>query len=577
MDRRRFVVTGLSAAIAGGAIITACSNKGGLGGLIPGAGGGGADEVMAPNGVSVLNVQYATTNLGGFKLRGRTYNGSTVGPTIVTRPGQMLTMKIVNKLPRNKPAIAPRGEVPIPVVHNSMQAMNPAYVGRLKRSRNIDPMNNPHDFNTTNLHVHGIQTVPHLFAPIGTSDPAADMLSIEPGQSFTYNFPVPKDHPSGLHWYHPHHHGSTDVQVSNGMAGIIVVRGPIDEVPEIKAAREIFLVIQSLEVNAPVKGIYEREYISYRTGTNGGYRFQADYTMLTTNGKPICWIDNRNTTFKPMAVPKFTARPGEVLRIRLLNGTNYFPLMLSMPGFQAWQIGFDGVNTLEPRYKDISAKGITAVTAENFLDAPVRFAFSGNRIEMLIQAPQKAGTYTLSSFASSGLFDDQPTIALADFVVSGSPVKMAIPKKLPVPTREYPVITPQELVGNPRQFLFSQGPNSNLLTGFGFTVNGQLYQMSETPFAPKVGTCEEWVISNETTEAHPFHLHTNSFQLIAVNNIPNNPMEIWDTFMVPPQVNGKNGSITIRIRFVQWYGKDVFHCHILPHEDTGMMMNFLMA
>lgn len=103
------------------------------------------------------------------------------------------------------------------------------------------------------------------------------------------------------------------------------------------------------------------------------------------------------------------------------------------------------------------------------------------------------------------------------------------------------------------------------------------YQMSEVPFAPKVGTCEEWVISNDTDDANPFHLHTNSFQLVAINGIPNNPMEIWDTFMVPPKVNGKNGSITIRTRFVQWYGKDVFHCHILPHEDTGMMQNFLMA
>jgi FtsP/CotA-like multicopper oxidase with cupredoxin domain len=54
-------------------------------------------------------------------------------------------------------------------------------------------------------------------------------------------------------------------------------------------------------------------------------------------------------------------------------------------------------------------------------------------------------------------------------------------------------------------------------------------------------------------------------------------MEVWDTFIIPPKYNGKNGSITFRVRFVQWYGKTVFHCHILPHEDTGMMQNILMV
>ena len=76
------------------------------------------------------------------------------------------------------------------------------------------------------------------------------MIQVQPGQTYSYDFPIPPDHPSGLHWYHPHNHGSTDVQVSNGMAGlVIVVRGPIDQVPEIKAAREIFMVVQTLDVN----------------------------------------------------------------------------------------------------------------------------------------------------------------------------------------------------------------------------------------------------------------------------------------------------------------------------------------
>jgi FtsP/CotA-like multicopper oxidase with cupredoxin domain len=94
---------------------------------------------------------------------------------------------------------------------------------------------------------------------------------------------------------------------------------------------------------------------------------------------------------------------------------------------------------------------------------------------------------------------------------------------------------------------------------------------------PKVGTCEEWRIENETEDLHPFHLHENSFQLIAINDKPVNPVEIWDTFGIPQKLNGVNGSLTIRVRFKQWYGKTVFHCHALPHEDTGMMQNILMS
>src|SRR5579862_876158 len=213
MDRRRFIVTSISAAAVG-------------------------------TRTYQLNVQYAITNVAGYKLRGRTYNGQPYGPTVVTRPGETLSMKIVNKLPADPPAKPPAGTVLVPVVRNSMEAMDPAYRGGTRPSAYIDPMNNPHGFNTTNLHVHGVQTVPHLFKPIGTSNPAAMMIEIKPGESFQYDFPIPADHPSGLHWYHPHKHGSTNVQVSNGMAGLVVVRGPIDRVPEIAAARELFMVVQ---------------------------------------------------------------------------------------------------------------------------------------------------------------------------------------------------------------------------------------------------------------------------------------------------------------------------------------------
>lgn len=466
MNRRRFVITGLSAVAAGGVAVAACSSRGGLNALLPGSSQSATRR--ASSGATVLNPQYALVTLGGYKLHVRTYDGKTVGPTIETQPGATLAVRIVNQLPPNPKSTVPRGPVDIPVVTNSMQAMNPRYRGPLVRSsESADQMNDPHDFNTTNLHVHGIQTVPHLFQPVGISNPAAEMIAVEPGQTYDYRFPIPSNHPSGLHWYHPHHHGSTDVQVSGGMAGLIVVRGPIDEVPEIKAAREIFLAIQSLEVNESktIPGAYDREYVAYKSSNDCGYQLDADYAMMTTNGEAIAWYNVNKGTATPVGTPPhYSVAPGEVVRLRLLNGTDFAPLMLALPGFSAWEIGFYGINLLQATYKDMSGNGTSLVTPLNLFTAPIRFAFTGNRIELLLKAPATPGTYTLRSLASAGFSGNIPALNLAPFSVSGAPVIMNVPTTLPTPAREYPIITSQD-VKVQRTFVFNEGACKQLLTG----------------------------------------------------------------------------------------------------------------
>jgi FtsP/CotA-like multicopper oxidase with cupredoxin domain len=226
----------------------------------------------------------------------------------------------------------------------------------------------------------------------------------------------------------------------------------------------------------------------------------------------------------------------------------------------------------------MSGKGTTVVTHENLLTAPMMIASSGNRVEFLFKAPSDPGTYTFASMANEGLyFRLIPKLNFARFVVRGNAVDMSIPKKLPKPSREYPLI-PQSRVREYRKFVFAEQLNrTDLLFGVAFTINGKLYDEMDIESAPKVGSCEQWRIENAHDEIHPFHLHENSFQVIAINDQPVDPPEIWDTFMVPPANGGVNGSITIRVRFKQWYGKTVWHCHVLPHEDTGMMQNILMV
>lgn len=582
MNRRRLIVTGISAAA-----VAACSS----GGALLGPSLVSQSKKLPLGGRSrayALEVKYADTHFAtGKTLRGRTYDGATVGPTMEIRPGDTLHVTMINKLPPNPPSSIERHQL-VPQPQNMMDAMEPKPPGPLALARKINEMNNPHDFNTTNLHVHGIQTVPHLFKPVGTSNPSAPMIAIEPGQTFSYTFPVPDNHPSGLHWYHPHHHGSTDVQVSNGMAGLIVVRGPIDEVPEIKAAKEQFIVVQTLDVNYNEKTkVYEREYIAYRTPNNGGYALSTDFTMITitgrgkADGRGAIWAKNKpfdNPTYTPIEKLSIPMQPGEVLRLRFLNGTNYYTLPLVLPGFEVWAIEYDGVNLLEATKLDMSGKGTKVVNRKNLLTAPAMLTSAGNRVEFLIKAPSTPGTYTLSALKNHGLyFRDVPKLDFADFVVSGSPVTMGIPTKLPTPDREYPVITEKQIKVK-RRFTFAEHFNrTDLLFGSAFTINNELYKEMDCQTAPEVNTYEEWVIENAHDEVHPFHLHENSFQVIAINGVAVNPVRVYDTFMVPPKTFGVNGSITFRVHFQTWYGKTVFHCHVLPHEDTGMMQNILMV
>jgi len=154
--------------------------------------------------------------LDGNRVRLRAYNDQIPGPTITVTPGSTLRIRMKNALP-------------------------PYDSSAWNGDHNV-----PHGLDHTSLHLHGMDVVPHLFVPVGTSDPLAPMIKIPPGEHLDYVFEIPENHPPGLNWYHPHKHGATAVQAASGMAGPLIVKGALDEVPEIKAARSIPLVIQDI-------------------------------------------------------------------------------------------------------------------------------------------------------------------------------------------------------------------------------------------------------------------------------------------------------------------------------------------
>jgi len=569
MNRRGFLAASAGVAVAGTAVVEGC-NSSGISNIIGGGGNGGGAQ-----GAYTLTVAHTNSTINGYRLLTRTYNGSTVGPTLDAYPGTILKVRIVNNLPPNPPASVPAGAVRVADAHDMGDLMRRKPLAYRTANTPLDPMNNPHLFNTTNLHVHGIQTVPHLFEPVGTTNPAAMMIAIDPGQTYDYAFPIPADQPPGLYWYHPHHHGSTDVQVAGGMAGLIVVHGAIDQDPEIAAARDIRVVVQSLNLNPSTTDptLYEYEPVAY-VAPPQGYNLGTDFSLYTVNGQGVCWADNNANNYTPLPLPSLQMAPGEVVRLRFLNGTNAMWLPLVLPGFEIHMIAFDGVNFQTPF--SVAQNGTTLVTPANMGANTMVFVAPGNRMEMLIKAPAATGSYKLSALATNGVnFMPFPQIDLMNVVVSGAPVTMGIPTALPTPTREYPLITDGEIV-NRRTITFSEGPADQLLTGFGFFIDNVLYEEMTVNYSAQIGTCEEWTIVNSGAEAHPFHLHENSFEVTHVNGTPV-PIAIWDTFPIPPSTGGGNGSFTLRVRFKGAPGKTVFHCHILPHEDTGMMANLMMV
>jgi FtsP/CotA-like multicopper oxidase with cupredoxin domain len=109
--------------------------------------------------------------------------------------------------------------------------------------------------------------------------------------------------------------------------------------------------------------------------------------------------------------------------------------------------------------------------------------------------------------------------------------------------------------------VFSENPKTNQ-----FYINGKQFEGTRVTFVAKLGTTEEWVIKNTAREAHPFHIHVNDFEVMAVNGKPYNVRSEQDVVPLPPR-----GEVRIRIHFNRFVGTTVFHCHILAHEDNGMM------
>ena len=372
----------------------------------------------------------------------------------------------------------------------------------------------------TNLHYHGL----HI-PPTGAADNI--FLHVPNGESFTYQFSIPAKHSAGLFWMHPHLHGTVARQVSRGLAMPLVIRGEIDAVPEIAAAEEHILVLQDFELDANGNPV-EPSMSDQMMGREG--------SVVTLGGavNPVIGI-----------------RQGGLVRLRLVNGSVSRFYRLALEEHPLHIIGVDGGPLAAVRSLD------------EILFVP------GERLDILIEGTRGEGSFRLLNLpydrGGMGMMGgmmrrstQQTTETLATVQYRGaSERRWPLPATLPGGAEP---LAPSSLP----QRVFRLGMGMGMMMGGTFTINGREFEANRIDSAPRLGTVEEWVYVNDTPMDHPMHLHTNSFQVIGADGAPE---RAWRDII---QVRARQQA-RFRVRFDDFAGKTVQHCHILDHEDQGMM------
>ena len=441
------------------------------------------------NGVlsTSLRCAYAYRDIGGRRLYLRSYEGRSPGPTLRMKPGETLKIRLTNDFPPNRDLVP-------------------------------QDLSRPHQFNNTNFHFHGAHC-----SPGGIADNV--MRAMVPGKAYDIEITLPADHTRGTYWYHPHHHGSADVQVASGMAGAIIVEGDFADVPEIAQARERVMLLAEVVFDA--FGMVEDFFTLFpETATR----------FLAINGQRRPTID---------------MRPGEVQRWRLVGSQYQDNMLLELDKHRLNVIAYDGIQ-------------LGAVQEmKQLLIAP------GQRADVLVQAGGP-GTYELNAMP----YDqghDSPTGPMARVVVAGDPLPMKLPAALPKPPLE--AIRDSEITGR-RTLVFGATEPQNNVAGhwqeYTFTVDGKVFDPSRIDQRVRLGAVEEWTIRNtHAHDDHIFHIHTNPFQVVEIGG-QRQADPVWRDTAVVPRI-AKGGSMVMRSRFLDYTGVFMLHCHMMNHEEMGMM------
>jgi FtsP/CotA-like multicopper oxidase with cupredoxin domain len=439
------------------------------------------------NGVlsTSLRCAYAYRDIGGMRLYLRSYEGG-LAPTLRMKPGETLKIRLINDLPPNR----------------DLRPANPSF---------------PHQNNNTNFHFHGAHC-----SPSGIADNV--MRSMLPGKSYDIEITLPADHTRGTYWYHPHHHGSADVQVASGMTGAIVVEGDFADVPEIARARERVMLLSEVVFDSSY--MVEDMARSFRKPRRASWRSTASGGRSSTCGRGGAALAAGR-----LAVPEQHAagtRQAPAERHRLRRHPAGRPA-----GDEA---AADVAGTARRRAGPGGRSGHLRAERHAVRPGP-RFAHrtAGARGRRRRSAADEAAGRTAQAAARADRRqrDHRPAHAGPGGHVAGGRCR-----------------------GHWQEY--------------SFTVDGKIFDPARIDQRVRLGAVEEWTIRNtHEHDDHIFHIHTNPFQVIEIGGQPQADRPWRDTAVVPRPAKG--GSIVIRSRFLDYTGVFMMHCHMMNHEEMGMM------
>ncbi|HEY4355832.1 MAG TPA: multicopper oxidase family protein [Acidobacteriaceae bacterium] len=427
---------------------------------------------------------------------------------------------------------------------------------------------------STNLHFHGL-TIP----PTCHQD---DVLktSLQPGDPvFDYRFRIPDDEPPGLYWYHPHIHGFSKEQVLGGASGALIVEGIERARKEVAGLPERVFIIRDQDLLHPDAPPSKSEPVVPKSmidrdgdAANNGTGFGKPAKDLSINYVPVPYPN-----YEPATI---LMKPGERQLWRVLNASAITYLNLAIVfGRTPRPLGLIAMDGAPIGLQDSAA----AINDQTHLAVP-----PGARVEFVVQAPPEGGSGLLvtRTVDTGPGGENDPNRALAQIVTSPSAPEPrsrleASPQPLPPPTQAWlGDVAPVRV----RKMYFSEklaDPNDPAsAVEFYLTVEGQTPRMfdmnSDVPnIVAQQGTVEDWIIENRSSELHAFHIHQLHFLLLHYLEKPVEENFLRDTINVP-YYNGRSltyPSIRIRVDFrdPNTVGVFPYHCHLLEHEDKGMM------
>jgi FtsP/CotA-like multicopper oxidase with cupredoxin domain len=492
----------------------------------------------------------------------------TLSPTLRLKPGDLLILRFKNNLndlgstvpnadrtPDRASPIA--GPLCLPA-----EKTNPCTSGAMTAT-------------SSNLHFHGL-TVP----PVCHQD---DVLktSIQPDDPpFEYRLRIPVEEPPGLYWYHPHVHGYSKAQVLGGASGALIVEGIERANPMVAGLPERVLVIRDQDLLNPDAPPAKSEPVvpknlvdSDGDAANNGTGFGKPAKDLSVNFVPVPYPD-----YPPAAI---TMKPGERQLWRVLNASAITYLNLALLFRRAPQplgvVAIDGV--------PINSNGSPAppVAWVDHIGVP-----PGSRVEFIVDGPPLGVpallvTRTVDTGPAGENDPNRALVSITAAADASEPIARLPSNPEPLPPASQPWVgnvAPMRV----RKLYFSEklgDPNDpNSPTTFFLTVDGK----TPTPFDPssdvpdivvRQGDVEDWIIENRSNELHDFHIHQLHFQLVDWSGVPVNEPFLRDTVNVP-YYNGRTlqyPSVRLRMDFrdPNIVGTFVYHCHLLEHEDGGMM------